>query len=242
MDRFWLKNYPAGVPHDVDFNQYSSIAQLIEEAFAKYRQRKAYVCMDKTIRFGEVDDLSRALGAYLQSKGLAKGDRVALMMPNVLQYPVAIAAVLRAGYVVVNVNPLYTPRELEHQLTDSGAKAIIILENFATTLEQVIHKTAIKHVVVASMGDLLGWVKGPLVNFAVRHVKKMVPAFELPNAVSFLSAVADGTRLPFKAPSLSISDVAIHGRHNRRFERRHTHAQKCDCQCTAIGSLDAASH
>jgi long-chain acyl-CoA synthetase len=209
MDRFWLKNYPAGVPHDVDFNQYSSIAQLIEEAFAKYRQRKAYVCMDKTIRFGEVDDLSRALGAYLQSKGLAKGDRVALMMPNVLQYPVAIAAVLRAGYVVVNVNPLYTPRELEHQLTDSGAKAIIILENFATTLEQVIHKTAIKHVVVASMGDLLGWVKGPLVNFAVRHVKKMVPAFELPNAVSFLSAVADGTRLPFKAPSLSISDVAF---------------------------------
>jgi long-chain acyl-CoA synthetase len=209
MDRFWLKNYPAGVPHDVDFNQYSSIAQLIEESFAKYRQRKAYVCMDKSIRFGEVDDLSRSLGAYLQSKGLTKGDRVALMMPNVLQYPVAIAAVLRAGYVVVNVNPLYTPRELEHQLTDSGAKAIIILENFATTLEQVIHKTAVKNVVVASMGDLLGWVKGTLVNFAVRHVKKMVPAFELPNAVSFLSAVADGTRLPFKAPSLSVTDIAF---------------------------------
>jgi long-chain acyl-CoA synthetase len=209
MDRFWLKNYPAGVPHDVDFNQYSSIAQLIEESFAKYRQHKAYVCMDKSIRFGEVDDLSRSLGAYLQSKGLTKGDRVALMMPNVLQYPVAIAAVLRAGYVVVNVNPLYTPRELEHQLTDSGAKAIIILENFATTLEQVIHKTAVKNVVVASMGDLLGWVKGTLVNFAVRHVKKMVPAFELPNAVSFLSAVADGTRLPFKAPSLSVTDIAF---------------------------------
>jgi long-chain acyl-CoA synthetase len=209
MERFWLKNYPANVPHDVDYLQYSSIAQLIEEAFAKNRQRKAYVCMDKTLRFGEVDDLSRALAAYLQSKGLQQGDRVALMMPNVLQYPVAIAAVLRAGYVVVNVNPLYTPRELEHQLKDSGAKAIVILENFATTLEQVIAKTDIAHVVVASMGDLLGFAKGSLVNFVVRHVKKMVPAFNLPNAVSFLSAVADGTRLSFKAPSLRRDDIAF---------------------------------
>jgi long-chain acyl-CoA synthetase len=212
MERFWLKNYPAGVPHDVDYNQYSSIAQLIEEAFAKYRHRKAYICMDKSIRFGEVDDASKAFAAYLQSKGLKKGDRVALMMPNVLQYPVAIAAVLRAGYVVVNVNPLYTPRELEHQLKDSGAKAIVILENFATTLEQVVSKTDVKHVIVAAMGDMMGFAKGSLVNFVVRHVKKMVPAFQLPNsvlAISFNGALAEGSRLPFKAPSLQIDDVAF---------------------------------
>jgi long-chain acyl-CoA synthetase len=212
MERFWLKNYPAGVPHDVDYQQYSSIAQLIEEAFAKYRNRKAYVCMDKTVRFGEVDDKSKALAAYLQSKGLKKGDRVALMMPNVLQYPVAIAAVLRAGYVVVNVNPLYTPRELEHQLKDSGAKAIVILENFATTLEQVITKTDVKHVIVAAMGDMMGFAKGTLVNFVVRHAKKMVPAFQLPSsvmAISFNAALAEGSRLPFKAPSLQIEDNAF---------------------------------
>ncbi len=212
MERFWLKNYPVGVPHEVDYTQYSSIAQLIEEAFAKYRHRKAYVCMDKSIRFGEVDDTSKALAAYLQSKGLKKGDRVALMMPNVLQYPVAIAAVLRAGFVVVNVNPLYTPRELEHQLKDSGAKAIVILENFATTLEQVISKTDVKHVIVAAMGDMMGFAKGSLVNFVVRHIKKMVPAFQLPSsvlAISFNGALAEGSRLPFKAPSLQIEDNAF---------------------------------
>ena len=208
-DRFWLKHYPAGVPHDVDYKQYSSLAQLIEEAFAKYRNRKAYVCMDQVLTFGQVDDMSKSLAAWLQSKGLEKGDRVALMMPNVLQYPVAIAAVLRAGFVVVNVNPLYTPRELEHQLKDSGSKAIIILENFATTLEHVIAKTSIKHVVVASMGDLFGIVKGTLVNFAVRHVKKMVPAFTLPNATAFNSALGEGTSLPFKVPSLTVEDVAF---------------------------------
>jgi long-chain acyl-CoA synthetase len=209
MERFWLKNYPKGVPHDIDYHQYSSIAQLIEEAFAKYRNRKAYICMDKSMTFGQVDDLSKALGAWLQSKGLKKGDRVALMMPNVLQYPVAIAAVLRAGYVVVNVNPLYTPRELEHQLKDSGARAIILLENFATTLEAVIANTDVKTVVVAAMGDLLGFGKGAVVNFAVRHVKKMVPAFSLPNAIAFNAALAEGSRLPFKPPSLVIEDIAF---------------------------------
>jgi long-chain acyl-CoA synthetase len=209
MERFWLKSYPKGVPHDIDYNQYSSIAQLIEEAFAKYRNRKAYICMDKSMTFGQVDDLSKALGAWLQSKGLKKGDRVALMMPNVLQYPVAIAAVLRAGYVVVNVNPLYTPRELEHQLKDSGARAIIVLENFATTLEAVIANTDVKTVVVAAMGDLLGFGKGAVVNFAVRHVKKMVPAFSLPNATAFNAALAEGSRLPFKPPSLMIEDIAF---------------------------------
>jgi long-chain acyl-CoA synthetase len=209
MERFWLKSYPKGVPHDIDYTQYSSIAQLIEEAFAKYRTRKAYVCMDKSMTFGQVDDLSKALGAWLQSKGLKKGDRVALMMPNVLQYPVAIAAVLRAGYVVVNVNPLYTPRELEHQLKDSGARAIIVLENFATTLQAVIANTDVKTVVVAAMGDLLGFGKGAVVNFAVRHVKKMVPAFSLPNAIAFNAALAEGSRLPFKPPSLVIEDIAF---------------------------------
>jgi long-chain acyl-CoA synthetase len=209
MERFWLKNYPAGVPHDIDYTQYSSIAQLIEEAFAKYRNRKAYVCMDKSMTFGQVDDLSKALGAWLQSKGLKKGDRVALMMPNVLQYPVAIAAVLRAGYVVVNINPLYTPRELEHQLKDSGAKAIVVLENFATTLEKIVGNTDVKTIVVASMGDLLGFGKGAVVNFAVRHVKKLVPAFTLPNATAFNAALAEGSRLPFKPPSLSIEEIAF---------------------------------
>jgi long-chain acyl-CoA synthetase len=209
MERFWLKNYPSGVPHDIDYHQYSSIAQMIEEAFAKYRTRKAYVCMDKTMTFGQVDDLSKALAAWLQAKGLQKGDRVALMMPNVLQYPVAIAAVLRAGFVVVNVNPLYTPRELEHQLKDSGARAIIVLENFATTLEKVVAHTEIKHIVVAAMGDLLGFGKGTVVNFAVRHVKKLVPAFSLPNAIAFNAALAEGSRLPFKPPSLSIEDIAF---------------------------------
>jgi long-chain acyl-CoA synthetase len=209
MERFWLKNYPAGVPHDIDYTKYSSIAQLIEEAFAKYRNRKAYVCMDKSMTFGQVDDLSKALGAWLQSKGLKKGDRVALMMPNVLQYPVAIAAVLRAGFVVVNINPLYTPRELEHQLKDSGAKAIIVLENFATTLEKIVGNTAVKTIVVAAMGDLLGFGKGTVVNFVVRHVKKLVPAFTLPNATAFNAALAEGSRLPFKPPSLSIDEIAF---------------------------------
>ena len=141
--------------------------------------------------------------------GLQKGDRVAVMMPNVLQYPVAIAAVLRAGYVVVNVNPLYTPRELEHQMKDSGAKAIFVLENFATTLQQVLPRTTIEHVVLASMGDLLGFAKGTLVNFVVRHVKKMVPAFELPNAIRFNTALAEGSRLQFKPVALTHEDVAF---------------------------------
>ena len=154
MDKFWLKSYPEGVPAEIDFNQYGSLIELLDESFQKYADRKACICMDKSLTYGEVDVFSRELGAWLQSIGLAKGARVALMMPNVLQYPIAIAAVLRAGYVVVNVNPLYKPRELEHQLTDSGAEAIIILENFASTLEKVIASTQVKHVVVASMGDM----------------------------------------------------------------------------------------
>src|SRR6201746_2361153 len=168
MERIWLKHYPPGVPADIDVNQYASLVELLEESFAKFRDRKAFICMDKSISYRDLEEMSAALGAYLQSKGLQKGARVALMMPNVLQYPVATAAVLRAGYAVVNINPLYTPRELEHQLKDSGAEAIIVLENFATTVQQVIAKTAVKHVIVGSMGDLLGF-KGVIVHLVVRR-------------------------------------------------------------------------
>ncbi len=209
MDKIWLKSYPKGVPAEIDCSQYHSLAHLLEEAFGKHAARNAYVCMDKYLTYGEVDALSRKLGAWLQNKGLIKGARVALMMPNVLQYPVALAAVLRAGYTVVNVNPLYTPRELEHQLNDSGAEAIIILENFAVTLEQVIRKTHIKHVVVASMGDLLGGVKGAIVNFVVRKVKKMVPAFSLPQAVSFRKMLSEASGLTLRPVELGPDDIAF---------------------------------
>ncbi len=209
MERFWLDSYPKGVPADIDAGQYTSLVQLIDEAFAKYRSRKAYVCFGRAISFGQVDDLSKSLAAWLQARGLQKGDRVAVMMPNVLQYPVAIAAVLRAGMTVVNVNPLYTPRELEHQLKDSGAKAIFILENFAHTLQQVIGRTQVAHCVVASMGDLLGFPKGAVVNFVVRHLRKMTPEFELPNAIGFNAAVAEGERLPFRSVQLGHDDVAF---------------------------------
>jgi long-chain acyl-CoA synthetase len=209
MEKYWLKSYPAGVPAEIDYSQYRSLVHLMEEAFQKYASRNAYVCMGKYMTYAEVDQLSSQLGAWLQSLGLKQGARVALMMPNVLQYPVAIAAVLRAGYTVVNVNPLYTPRELEHQLTDSGSEAIIILENFATTLEQVIAKTKIKHVVVASMGEMLGGAKGLLVNFVVRNVKKMVPSFSLPNAIRFKQALAAGARMSLKPVDIKQEDVAF---------------------------------
>lgn len=208
MERIWLKHYPAGVPSDIDVTQYASLVELLEESFAKFADRKAFICMDKSISYRELDEMSAALGAYLQSKGLQKGARVALMMPNVLQYPVATAAVLRAGYAVVNVNPLYTPRELEHQLKDSGAEAIVVLENFATTVQAVIAKTAVKHVIVGSMGDLLGF-KGVIVNLVIRKVKKMVPAYSIPGAVSFNDALAAGRGLKLNKPKLTLEDVAF---------------------------------
>ncbi len=208
MERIWLKQYPPGVPADIDPGQYASLVELLEESFAKFADRKAFICMDKSISYRDLDEMSASLAAYLQSKGLAKGARVALMMPNVLQYPVAIAAVLRAGYAVVNVNPLYTPRELEHQLKDSGAEAIIVLENFARTVEQVLPHSSVKHVIVASMGDLLG-LKGVIVNLVVRRVKKMVPAFSIPGAVPFNDALAAGRNLPFTKPKIGPDDVAF---------------------------------
>ncbi|MET4424884.1 long-chain fatty acid--CoA ligase [Bradyrhizobium sp. 956_D2_N1_5] len=208
MERIWLKQYPPGVPADIEPTQYASLVDLLEESFAKFADRKAFICMDKAISYRDLDQMSLALASYLQGRGLQRGARVAIMMPNVLQYPVATAAVLRAGFAVVNVNPLYTPRELEHQLKDSGAEAIIVLENFAHTVEQVIAKTQVKHVIVGSMGDLLGF-KGVIVNLVVRRVKKMVPAWSLPGAVSFNDAVSAGRSLTFNKPKLSPGDVAF---------------------------------
>jgi long-chain acyl-CoA synthetase len=209
MEKIWLKSYPPGMQTEVDTSQYRSLVQLLEESFQKYASRNAYVCMDKFLTYAEVDAYSKRLGAWLQSRGLKPGARVAIMMPNVLQYPIAIAAILRAGYTVVNVNPLYTPRELEHQLNDSGAEAILILENFATTLEQVLSKTQVKHIVVASMGEMLGGLKGMLVNFVVRSVKKMVPAFSLPNAVRFKDALSQGGGMKLTPVELKDSDPAF---------------------------------
>jgi long-chain acyl-CoA synthetase len=208
MDKIWLKSYPPGVPAEIDPSRYSSVADLLEEAFRQHRDKPAFVCMGKQISYGELDALSCKLAAWFQSKSLARGARIAIMMPNVLQYPVAIAAILRAGYVVVNVNPLYTPRELEHQLKDSGAEAIILLENFAVTLQAILRNTAIKHVVVAAMGDLMG-VKGALVNLVVRRVRKMVPAWSLPGHVKFNAAIAQGARQSFRSVQQGPDDVAF---------------------------------
>jgi long-chain acyl-CoA synthetase len=209
IDRPWLKAYPPGVPTDIDASQYASLVALMEESFSKNASAVAYSFMGKDITFGQTDSLSQAFAAYLQGLGLVKGDRVAIMMPNVPQYPVTVAAILRAGYVVVNVNPLYTPRELEHQLKDSGSKAIVIIENFANTLEQCIANTPVKHVVLTAMGDQLGVLKGALVNYVVRNVKKMVPPFNLPGAVRFNDAVAQGTRGSLKRPDIKPDDVAV---------------------------------
>ena len=208
MDRIWLKSYPPGVEADVRYDDSKSIGELFDKSVAQFRERPAFVCMGKSISFGELDQRSRDFGAWLQAKGLAKGARVAIMMPNVLQYPVALYGTLRAGCTVVNVNPLYTARELEHQLKDSGAEAIVILENFAHTLETVLARTPVKHVVVAALGDLLG-PKGLIVNFVVRHVKKMVPAYELPNAQRFNDALAEGARRQLKPVSVGHDDIAF---------------------------------
>jgi long-chain acyl-CoA synthetase len=208
-DRIWLNSYPKGVPADIDVSAYVSLVALMDESFKKNAKRVAYSFMGKDVTYAQTDSLSQAFAAYLQSLGLVKGDRVAIMMPNVPQYPVAVAGILRAGYVVVNVNPLYTPRELQHQLKDSGAKAIVIIENFATTLEKCISATPVKHIVLCSMGDQLGLLKGTLVNYVVRNVKKMVPAYSLPDAVRFNAAVAVGTKAPFKKPEIKADDVAV---------------------------------
>ncbi len=209
MEKTWLKQYPAGVPANIDVAQYPSLVALLEESLKKYASLPAYKFMGKAISFGQVDEASRAMAAYLQSLGLAKGDRVAIMLPNVPQYPVAVAAVLRAGYVVVNVNPLYTPRELEHQLKDSGAKAIIIVENFAHVLQQVMSAVPTKKVILTALGDMLGFPKSLIVNYVVRNVKKMVPAFDLPGAVRFNDALSAGRGKTFTPAQVGPDDIAV---------------------------------
>ena len=208
-DRPWLDAYPEGVPADIDPSQYPSLVALMQEAFTKHANKVAYSFMGKELTFGQVDAQSRVFAAYLQSLGLVRGDRVALMMPNIPQYPVAAAGVLRAGFVLVNVNPLYTARELEHQLKDSGAKAIIIIENFAKTLQDGMHGSAIEHIVLCAMGDELGCIKGAIVNFVVRTVKKMVPPFSLPGAVRFNQALSKGRKAKFDEPVLKPDDMAL---------------------------------
>nr|WP_314542067.1 long-chain-fatty-acid--CoA ligase [uncultured Massilia sp.] len=209
MDKFWLKSYEEGVAADIDWTQYRSLTHLLEEAFRKYADRKAYACMGKSMTFAELERMSAQMAAWLQQRGLKPGARVAIMLPNVLQYPVAMAAVLRAGYTIVNVNPLYTARELQHQLIDSGAEAIVVLENFAHTVADVVARTQVKHVVVATMGDLLGGVKGAIVNLVVRKVKKLVPAWSLPQAVPFKRMLAEGARLTLKPVAVGQDDVAF---------------------------------
>jgi long-chain acyl-CoA synthetase len=209
LNPVWLKSYPEGIPAEIASDPYSSLVGLLEDSFAKYADRCAYSFMGKDISFAQTNEESLAMAAYLQSLGLVQGDRVAIMMPNVPQYPVAVAAILRAGFVVVNVNPLYTARELEHQLKDSGAKAIVIIENFAATLEKCVAQTPVQHVVVAAMGDRLGVLKGSLVNYVVRSVKKMVPVFHLPQAVRFNDALSKGRQLAFRKPELTADDIAV---------------------------------
>ena len=208
-DRIWLSSYPQGVPADIDTSRYASVVDMMEESFQKFADRAAYSFMGKELSYRQVDELSRTFGTYLQSLGMAKGDRVAVMMPNVMQYPLAVAGIMRAGYTLVNVNPLYTARELEHQLKDSGAKAIVILENFAATLEKCIAATPVKHVVMCAMGDQLGLLKGALVNYVVRNVKKMVPDYNLPGAVRFNAAIAKATSGTLKKVTLKADDVAV---------------------------------
>ena len=208
-ERVWLSSYPEGVPAEIDASQYDSLVSLMEESFSKYADRTAYSFMGQNIGYQETDVKSQALAAYFQSLGLEKGDRVAVMMPNVPQYPVAVAAILRAGLVVVNVNPLYTPRELEHQLKDSGAKAIVIIENFAITLQKCIQQTQVKHVVLCAMGDMLSMPKGALVNFVVRNVKKIVPDFFLPRVVKFNQALRRGQKARFVKPHVHSDDIAL---------------------------------
>jgi long-chain acyl-CoA synthetase len=208
MDKVWLKSYPAGVPAEIDVNQYASVREVLEESCAKYGSRRAYSCMGKAITFTELDDLSATFGAFLQGRGLAKGARVALMMPNVLQYPVCLFGTLRAGCTVVNTNPLYTARELEHQLTDSGAEVIVVVENFAHTLAEVLGKTKLKHVVVTSIGEMLG-LKGLLVDFVLRRVKKLVPPWRIDSAISLRTALAEGRRRKLDTVAIGHDDIAF---------------------------------
>ena len=210
VDKIWLKSYQEGVPAEIDLSEFQSLGALFEQSVAKYHERVAYICMGAQITYGELDTLSRNFAAYLQSElKLPAGTRIALMMPNVLQYPICMLGALRAGYVVVNCNPLYTPRELEHQLKDSGTEVIVILENFAHTLAKVIGKTPVKQVVIARLGDMLGFAKGKIVNLVVKYVKKMVPAWDLPRYVDFGKALAKGASRQYSPVAVQQEDLAF---------------------------------
>ncbi len=209
-ERPWLKNYPTGVPANIDINQYQNIVQFFDENLKKHKSSYAYECMGKKITFGDVDKYSTQFAAYLQSRGLEKGDKIALMMPNLLQYPIAIIGALRAGLIVVNTNPLYTPTEMQHQFNDSEVKAIVILENFAHNLEKIINNTSIKITIIASIGEMLGGLKGSLVNFVVRNIKRMVPKYQLKNTVSFKEALKDGSKFELVKYEGQHDDVILH--------------------------------
>ncbi|WP_284188134.1 long-chain-fatty-acid--CoA ligase [Zoogloea oryzae] len=210
MNKIWLQSYPPGVPAEINVGEFSSLADLFDKGVRKFAERTAYVCMGKSISYSDLELLSRQFAGYLQGElKLAKGARVALMMPNCLQYPVAMFGILRAGFTVVNVNPLYTARELEHQLNDAGCEAIVIVENFAHTLQEVIGNTkALRHVVVTGLGDMLGFPKSLLVNFVVRHVKKMVPPWSLPGCVAFRDALGQGAADTFQPVQIGHDDLA----------------------------------
>ncbi|MDU6434460.1 MAG: long-chain-fatty-acid--CoA ligase FadD [Pantoea sp.] len=210
MNKVWLKRYPADVPAEINADRYTSLVDLVEQATQRYADQTAFINMGQPLTYRQLEQKSRAFAAYLQSSlGLKKGDRVALMMPNLLQYPVALFGVLRAGMVVVNVNPLYTPRELKHQLNDSGASAIVIVSNFAHTLEKVVAETAVKHVILTRLGDQLRPIKATLVNFVVKYIKKMVPKYHLPGAVSFRHVLQQGESMPYQRPDVSNDDLAF---------------------------------
>jgi long-chain acyl-CoA synthetase len=208
VDRIWLSNYPRGIPPTIDVNEYASVREVFEEACSKFAARPAFTCMGKSITFGELDTLSSAFGAWLQGNGCGKGTRIALMMPNVLQYPVCLFGILRAGCTVVNVNPLYTARELEHQLNDSGAEMIVVVENFANTVAQVIGRTKVRQAIVTSIGEMLG-IKGIVVDFVLRNVKKMVPAWSLPGSIRLSDALAEGRKRTLARVPLAHDDIAF---------------------------------
>ncbi|HET9764898.1 MAG TPA: long-chain-fatty-acid--CoA ligase [Casimicrobiaceae bacterium] len=208
MDRIWLKSYPRGVPAEIDVGAYASVREVFDSAVSQFASRPAYTCMGRSISFTELDAKSAAFGAFLQGRGLKKGARVALMMPNILQYPVCLFGVLRAGCTVVNTNPLYTPRELEHQLTDSGAEVIVVVENFAHTLQEVAARTGVRQVVVTSIGEMLG-LKGRLVDFVLRRVKKMIPAWSLPGSMRLGEALGEGERRTLEHVPITHEDIAF---------------------------------
>jgi len=208
VDRIWLKSYPKGVPAEIDVNTYASVRDVFDRTVADFGPRTAYTCMGRSITFAELEAKSAAFGAFLQGQGLKKGARVALMMPNILQYPVCLFGVLRAGCTVVNTNPLYTPRELEHQLTDSGAEVIVVVENFAHTLQDVVARTAVKRIIVTSIGEMLG-LKGWLVDVVLRHVKKMIPAWRLPGSIRLSQALAEGASRPLEHVPITHEDIAF---------------------------------